>query len=104
MRMQSVNSFAPHTLPPFGAGPHPLPPLPPPPNPPHRERGTRLERSCWSPSSPGEGGGEGAGEEGRGDEGLGWGLPYCTATRLRPLRLESSRASSAAWKRSWGAV
>ncbi|HEX4962270.1 MAG TPA: ABC transporter substrate-binding protein [Thermoanaerobaculia bacterium] len=26
-----------------------------------------------SPSSPGEGGGEGAGEEGRGDEGLGWG-------------------------------
>src|SRR5436305_14970292 len=28
--------------------------------------------SCLSPSSPGEGGWEGAGEEGRGDEGLGW--------------------------------
>ncbi|HSS75682.1 MAG TPA: MupA/Atu3671 family FMN-dependent luciferase-like monooxygenase [Thermoanaerobaculia bacterium] len=28
---------------------------------------------CWSPSSPGEGGGEGAGEESRGDESLGWG-------------------------------
>jgi FdrA protein len=31
-----------------------------------------LELSCLSPSSPGEGGGEGEGEEGRGDEGLGW--------------------------------
>jgi UDP-N-acetylglucosamine 2-epimerase (non-hydrolysing) len=29
-----------------------------------------LELPCLSPSSPGEGGGEGAGEEGRGDEGL----------------------------------
>src|SRR4029079_7071765 len=29
--------------------------------------------SCFSPSSPGEGGWEGTGEEGRGDEGLGWG-------------------------------
>src|SRR5436305_15016664 len=29
-------------------GPSPLSPLPPPPNPPHRERGTRLEPSCWS--------------------------------------------------------
>src|SRR5436305_9289476 len=34
-------------------------PLPPPPNSPPRERGTRLELSCWSPSSPGEGGGRG---------------------------------------------
>src|SRR5436305_4168 len=32
-------------------GPSPLSPLPPPPNPPPRERGTRLEPSCWSPSS-----------------------------------------------------
>jgi len=46
-------------------------PSPAPTHPPLRERGTRLERSCWSPSSPGEGGWEGAGEEGRGDEGLG---------------------------------
>ncbi|HEV7507632.1 MAG TPA: UDP-N-acetylglucosamine 2-epimerase (non-hydrolyzing) [Thermoanaerobaculia bacterium] len=34
-----------------------------------------LEPACFSPSSPGEGGGEGAGEEGRGDEGLGRGRP-----------------------------
>ncbi|MBW8877308.1 MAG: hypothetical protein JF614_20275 [Acidobacteria bacterium] len=55
--------------------PRALTPVPSPAHshPPPRERGTRLERSCWSPSSPGEGGGEGAGEEGRGDEGLGWG-------------------------------
>src|SRR5436305_1065008 len=32
-------------------GPSHLSPLPPPPNPPPRERGTRLEPSCWSPSS-----------------------------------------------------
>ncbi|MFY9825180.1 MAG: glycosyltransferase family 4 protein [Thermoanaerobaculia bacterium] len=48
-------------------------PSPAPSHPPHRERGTRLEVSCLSPSSPGEGGWEGEGEEGRGDEGLGWG-------------------------------
>src|SRR5947199_4703646 len=58
--------------------PSPLSPLPPPRHPPHRERGTRLELSCWSPSSPGEGGGVGAGEEGRGDEGPGRGCSYRT--------------------------
>jgi mevalonate kinase len=51
----------------------PWPPLPPPPTPLTGRGGIRLERSCFSPSSPGEGGGEGAGEEGRGDEGLGRG-------------------------------
>ncbi|HEX3555444.1 MAG TPA: efflux RND transporter permease subunit, partial [Thermoanaerobaculia bacterium] len=51
--------------------PSPPTPSPAPSHPPHRERGTRLELSRWSPSSPGEGGWEGAGEEGRGDEGLG---------------------------------
>src|SRR4029077_17397084 len=40
-------------------GPSPLSPLPTPPIPLPRERGTRLERSCCSPSSPGEGGGRG---------------------------------------------
>src|SRR5436305_2195145 len=49
-------------------------PSPAPSHPPPRERGTRLEGSGWSPSSPGEGGGEGTGEEGRGDEGLGRGM------------------------------
>ncbi|MBW8765712.1 MAG: hypothetical protein JF630_05565, partial [Geodermatophilales bacterium] len=53
--------------------PSPPTPSPAPSHPPHRERGTRLEISCLSPSSPGEGGWEGAGEEGRGDEDLGRG-------------------------------
>ena len=48
-------------------------PSPAPSHPPHRERGTRLEPPRRSPSSPGVGGGVGAGEEGRGDEGLGRG-------------------------------
>ncbi len=60
--------------------PSPLP-LSRPPHPPPRERGTRLERSCFSPSSPGEGGWEGTGEEGRGDEGL----PFDPATVDRLL-------------------
>src|SRR5262245_18743559 len=47
--------------------PWPLPP--PPPFPPHREQGNG-ERCCFSPSSPGVVGREGAGEEGRGGEGL----------------------------------
>src|SRR4051812_50182147 len=33
------------------------------------EEGWGDEGSCWSPSSPGEGGAEGAGAEGGGDEG-----------------------------------
>jgi hypothetical protein len=56
-------------------GPSPLASLPPPPFPPHRERGKKQEQSRTyfetSPSSPGEGGREGAGEEGRGGEGGG---------------------------------
>jgi hypothetical protein len=48
-------------------------PLPTPPFPPHRERGkTETESKVvdrFSPSSPGEGGREGSGEEGRGGEG-----------------------------------
>ncbi|HYX25985.1 MAG TPA: hypothetical protein VFC23_17655, partial [Thermoanaerobaculia bacterium] len=52
----------------------PWPPLPPPPTPLPGRGGTQSEGSyCLSPSSPGEGGGVGAGEEGRGDEGLGRG-------------------------------
>src|SRR4029079_14142372 len=54
--------------------PRPAPlPLYRPPHPPPQARGARLERSCCSPSSPGEGGWEGTGEESRGGEGLGWG-------------------------------
>ncbi len=57
--------------------PSPLAPLPPPPFPPHRERGKQQKGSTasvfFSPSSPGEVGREGAGEEGRGGEGFGRG-------------------------------
>jgi len=62
-----------------GSRPSPRPrtltpdPSPAPSHPPHRERGTRLEPPRRSPSSPGVGGGAGAGEEGRGDEGHGRG-------------------------------
>src|SRR3954454_6651135 len=49
--------------------PHPCP-SPAPSAPPTPGEGSRLERFCFSPSSPGEGGAEGAGEEGWGDEGL----------------------------------
>src|SRR5436305_12060102 len=46
-------------------------PLPTPPTLPHRGRGKNFSSwDCRSPSSPGEGGWEGSGEEGRGDEGL----------------------------------
>jgi hypothetical protein len=58
--------------------PSPLAPLPTPPFPPHRERGKKNPPSAvvplssvfvLSPSSPGEGGWVGSGEEGRGGEG-----------------------------------
>ncbi|MBW8875225.1 MAG: efflux RND transporter permease subunit [Acidobacteria bacterium] len=76
-------------------GPSPPTPSPAPSHPPHRERGTRLERSGWSPSSPGEGGWEEAGEEGRGDEGLGWGRAPGRATYLRLLDFVLARPSAA---------
>src|SRR4051794_18002822 len=41
-----------------------------------------MSLSCLSPSSPGEGGWEGTGEEGRGDEGLGRGS---SQARLAPV-------------------
>src|SRR4051812_32889745 len=46
-------------LAPLRGGPSPPTPSPAPSHPPHRERETRLEVSCLSPSSPGEGGGRG---------------------------------------------
>ena len=67
----------------------PWPPLPPPPTPLTGRGGTRLERSCFSPSSPGEGGWEGAGEEGRGDEGLGRGNAVEATLPGLALRVES---------------
>ena len=53
-------------------GPHPPAPSPAPSQPPSPGEGERRRKasSGSSPSSPGEGGWEGAGEEGRGDEGL----------------------------------
>jgi len=76
-------------------GPSPPTPSPAPSHPPHRERGTRLELSGWSPSSPGEGGWEGAGEEGRGDDGLGRGRAPGRTTYLRLLDRALARPSVA---------
>ncbi len=70
-------------------------PSPAPSHPPHRERGTQLEQPGCSPSSPGEGGGEGAGEEGRGDEGLGGGRAPGRATYLSLLDRVLARPSIA---------
>src|SRR5262249_34746747 len=65
---------------------------------PSRRGRTRLKGPRRSPSSPGEGGGEGTGEEGRGDEGPGRGRSEVAAivAILRPLgtrkRAEGSKS------------